>query len=96
MNNSSNERIVCWTFSKFHYGYICISLFQTHEMNIPFFQVLFLKNLSTQVKEIDLVTIFDRFQSQSFDTQIVYRLMTGRMKGQAFVTFPGKYMEIVS
>ncbi|XP_064636767.1 RNA-binding protein 41-like [Lineus longissimus] len=48
-------------------------------------KTLFLKNLASGVTEFDLVSLFGRFQSQD-GPKIVYRLMAGRMKGQAFVT----------
>lgn len=50
-------------------------------------QVLFVKNLSNRVKEVDLVSVFGHLDDQG-QKRIIYRLMTGRMKGQAFVTFP--------
>ncbi|KAL3879001.1 hypothetical protein ACJMK2_031323 [Sinanodonta woodiana] len=48
--------------------------------------VLYLKNLAPKVTEEDLVSLFIRFQKES-GPKIVFRLLTGRMKGQAFVTF---------
>jgi RNA recognition motif-containing protein len=50
-------------------------------------QVLFVKNLSNRVKEVDLVSVFGHLDDQC-QKRIIYRLMTGRMKGQAFITFP--------
>ncbi|XP_033743426.1 RNA-binding protein 41-like [Pecten maximus] len=50
-------------------------------------KVLFIKNLSNKVTEEDLVALFIRFQSSDED-KLLFRLLTGRMKGQAFVTFP--------
>ena len=52
-------------------------------------QVLFLKNLSAKVKREDLVALFNRYHTNSSE-KIDYKLMTGRMKGQAFVTFQSK------
>ncbi|XP_041360406.1 RNA-binding protein 41-like isoform X2 [Gigantopelta aegis] len=49
--------------------------------------VLYLKNLSSMVTEEDLVSLFGRFQNPRSST-LIYKLMTGRMRGQAFVTFP--------
>ncbi|KAK3608954.1 hypothetical protein CHS0354_026283 [Potamilus streckersoni] len=49
-------------------------------------KVLYLKNLAPKVTEEDLVSLFIRFQKESCP-KIVFRLLTGRMKGQAFVTF---------
>ncbi|KAI5054607.1 hypothetical protein GOP47_0029752 [Adiantum capillus-veneris] len=49
-------------------------------------RVLYIKNLSKDVTEADLVALFIRYQDR--DQPLLFRLMTrGRMKGQAFVTF---------
>ncbi|XP_057847027.2 uncharacterized protein LOC131056780 [Cryptomeria japonica] len=49
--------------------------------------ILYIKNLSSVVKETDLVSLFIRFQHPG--QKLLFRLMQqGRMKGQAFVTFP--------
>ncbi|KAJ8297547.1 hypothetical protein KUTeg_024078, partial [Tegillarca granosa] len=48
--------------------------------------VLYLKNLSSKVTEEDLVSLFIRFEDKS-GPKLIFRLMTGRMKGQAFITF---------
>jgi len=56
-------------------------------------QTLYLKNLNPKVTEEDLVSLFARFQREE-GPKIVFRLMKGRMKGQAFVTFEGKLTEI--
>ncbi|XP_052792666.1 RNA-binding protein 41-like [Mya arenaria] len=62
--------------------------------NIPRFQnyspgepnnVLFVKNLSPRATEEDLASLFVGFQTQP--CSIVFKLLTGKMKGQAFVTF---------
>ncbi|XP_071445552.1 RNA-binding protein 41-like isoform X2 [Hetaerina americana] len=50
-------------------------------------QVLYIKNISPAVKEDDLVRLFGHFETPG-ENKIAYRLMTGRMKGQAFITFP--------
>ena len=47
-----------------------------------------MKNLSTKVNELDLVSLFIRFQRPA-EVKVVFKLMTGRMKGQAFITFHG-------
>ena len=39
------------------------------------------------VTDEDLVSLFGRFQMPDSST-IIYKLMTGRMRGQAFITFP--------
>lgn len=49
--------------------------------------VLYIKNLCPDVKETDLAALYIRFQSPG--KKLLFRLMQhGRMKGQAFVTFP--------
>ncbi|XP_007113768.1 RNA-binding protein 41 isoform X1 [Physeter macrocephalus] len=50
-------------------------------------KVLYLKNLSPRVTERDLVSLFARFQEKK-GPPIQFRMMTGRMRGQAFITFP--------
>ncbi|XP_072673745.1 RNA-binding protein 41 isoform X3 [Canis lupus baileyi] len=52
-------------------------------------KVLYLKNLSPRVTERDLVSLFARFQEKK-GPPIQFRIMTGRMRGQAFITFPNK------
>ncbi|XP_074064554.1 RNA-binding protein 41 [Macrotis lagotis] len=54
-------------------------------------KVLYLKNLSPRVTEKELVSLFARFQEKK-GPPIQFRVLTGRMKGQAFITFPN--MEI--
>ncbi len=49
-----------------------------------------MKNLSNRVTEADLVSLFGRFQKDD-GVKIIYRLMSGRMRGQAFVTFQGEH-----
>ncbi|XP_030010563.1 RNA-binding protein 41 [Sphaeramia orbicularis] len=48
-------------------------------------KVLCVKNLSAQASVAQLVALFCRFEEEN-DPQILYRLLTGRMKGQAFIT----------
>ncbi|XP_065884378.1 RNA-binding protein 41-like isoform X2 [Dysidea avara] len=48
---------------------------------------LYLKNLHHKVTEEDLMAVFGHYQTQS-DGKLTFRLLTGRMKGQAFVKFP--------
>jgi len=56
------------------------------------FQTLYLKNLSPRVTEEDLVSLFIHFQK--CDTSpVIVRLLHGRMKGQAFVTFDCMYYD---
>lgn len=47
-----------------------------------------MKNLPTSTTEEDLVALFGQFHSEG-QPKPVFRLMSGRMKGQAFITFPG-------
>jgi len=47
------------------------------------------KNLTNQVKESDLASLFIGFQGDQSDP-IVFKLLKGKMKGQAFVTFQGE------
>lgn len=49
-------------------------------------KVLYVKNLGPRVTMKDLVSLFARFQQDS--TPIQFRLLSGRMRGQAFITFP--------
>ncbi|XP_065585367.1 RNA-binding protein 41 [Cyrtonyx montezumae] len=48
-------------------------------------KVLYVKNLSPRVTMKDLVALFARFQRS---TPVQFRLLSGRMRGQAFITFP--------
>jgi len=50
------------------------------------FKTLCVKNLDKDVSAPDLVSIFARFQEEGKD-KIGFKLMDGRMKGQAFITF---------
>ncbi|XP_075234721.1 RNA-binding protein 41-like [Lycorma delicatula] len=52
-------------------------------------KVLYIKNLSSGVKEDDLVELLKRFQRSDLPC-LIYRLMSGKMHGQAFVTFPNE------
>ncbi|KAG1670252.1 RNA-binding protein 41 [Nymphon striatum] len=55
-------------------------------------KTLFLKNLHRSVSLAELIALFNHFQCESCDDNkfipIDYRLMSGRMKGQAFIKFP--------
>ncbi|XP_063845178.1 RNA-binding protein 41-like [Scylla paramamosain] len=48
---------------------------------------LFIKNLSPSVSPKDLASLMGHFES-THGQKILYRILGGRMKGQAFVTFP--------
>ncbi|XP_061863021.1 RNA-binding protein 41 [Colius striatus] len=50
-------------------------------------KVLYLKNLGPGVRVKDLVSLFARFQRDD-SPPIQFRLLSGRMRGQAFLTFP--------
>ncbi|XP_061454749.1 RNA-binding protein 41 [Rhineura floridana] len=54
-------------------------------------EVLYLKNLSRRVTARDLLSLFARFQEKG-GPQIHFRLLSGRMRGQAFLTFPNMSM----
>ncbi|XP_054482078.1 RNA-binding protein 41 [Anoplopoma fimbria] len=50
-------------------------------------KVLCVKNLSSQASAAQLVALFSRFEQEN-GPPVIYRLLTGRMKGQAFITLP--------
>ncbi|XP_049894824.1 RNA-binding protein 41 [Epinephelus moara] len=50
-------------------------------------KVLCVKNLSAQASVAQLVALFSRFEQKN-ELPVLYRLLTGRMKGQAFITLP--------
>ncbi|XP_015481636.1 RNA-binding protein 41 isoform X1 [Parus major] len=50
-------------------------------------KVLYLKNLAPRVTVKDLVALFARFQKED-SPLIQFRLLSGRMRDQAFITFP--------
>lgn len=50
-------------------------------------KVLYLKNLGPRVTVKDLVSLFARFQKED-SPLIQFRLLSGRMRDQAFITFP--------
>lgn len=54
-------------------------------------KVLYLKNLSRHVTIQDLLSLFARFQERE-GPEIRFRLLSGRMRGQAFLTFPSVTM----
>lgn len=62
--------------------------FANHKAGEPS-NVLYLKNLHPKVTEEDLHAIFGHHQSQTSE-KLKFRLLTGKMKGQAFVEFPSK------
>lgn len=51
--------------------------------------ILYLKNLHPKVTVEDLQAIFGHHQSQTSE-KFKFRVLTGRMKGQAFVEFPSE------
>lgn len=55
---------------------------------VPSQQILYLKNLSNKVHQQDLESIFNKFLPEGAGG-LEYRVLTGRMRGQAFITFPG-------
>ncbi|KFV41263.1 RNA-binding protein 41, partial [Gavia stellata] len=80
---------------------ICKNRLSEEELrNIPRFssyhpgdpnKVLYLKNLGPRVTMKDLVSLFARFQKED-SPPIQFRLLSGRMRGQAFITFPDTEM----
>ncbi|XP_034033803.1 RNA-binding protein 41 [Thalassophryne amazonica] len=50
-------------------------------------KVLCVKNLSAHATVAQLVALFSRFEPEN-GPSIIYRLLTGRLKGQAFITLP--------
>jgi hypothetical protein len=62
-----------------------IPQFANYERGAPY-KVLYLKNLDKNVSVEDLVSIFIQFQEAGKD-KIGFKLMNGKMKGQAFITF---------
>lgn len=48
-----------------------------------------MRNLSRSASVAQLVALFSRFQREE-RPPVLYRLLTGRMKGQAFITLPGQ------
>lgn len=46
--------------------------------------VLYIRNLPRDVTKEELVDLFGRYESEG--NEFVYALLTGRMKGQAFIT----------
>lgn len=48
-----------------------------------------MKNLSPQASVAQLVALFSRFE-RTDRPPVLYRVLTGRMKGQAFITLPGE------
>ncbi|XP_053298082.1 RNA-binding protein 41 [Pleuronectes platessa] len=67
-------------------GIRSIPRFRGYQPGIPS-KVLCVKNLSAQASAAQLVALFSRFEPED-GPSVVYRLLTGRMKGQAFVTLP--------
>jgi len=59
--------------------------FPNYEKGTPT-KVLYVKNLDKQVSVKDLVALFIRFQEEGKE-KIAFKLMDGKMKGQAFITF---------
>ncbi|XP_027215592.2 RNA-binding protein 41 [Penaeus vannamei] len=62
-----------------------IEKFKTYDEGNPS-QILYLKNLPHKMSQRELTSIFGHFESVQ-GHKIVYRILDGRMRGQAFVTF---------
>lgn len=56
--------------------------------------MLYVKNLSRNATVKDLLPLFSRFQEKDVPP-LRLRLLNGRMRGQAFLTFPSKYLATV-
>ncbi|XP_028839662.1 RNA-binding protein 41 isoform X1 [Denticeps clupeoides] len=69
-------------------GIRSIPRFQNYKRGNPS-NVLCVKNLSPRASVAQLVSLFSRFQCKD-EPPILYRLLTGRLKGQAFITFSDK------
>ncbi|XP_078480181.1 RNA-binding protein 41 [Lampetra planeri] len=67
-------------------GIRSIPRFRSYQPGKPS-KVLCVKNLSAQASVAQLVALFSRFEEDN-GPPVVYRLLTGRMKGQAFITLP--------
>ncbi|XP_040908078.1 RNA-binding protein 41 [Toxotes jaculatrix] len=67
-------------------GIRSIQRFRNYEPGKPS-KVLCVKNLSAQASVAQLVALFSRFEPEN-GPPVIYRLLTGRMKGQAFITLP--------
>ncbi|KAF1378277.1 hypothetical protein PFLUV_G00188880 [Perca fluviatilis] len=67
-------------------GIQSIPRFRSYQPGIPS-KVLCVKNLSAQASVAQLVALFSRFEQEK-GPPVLYRLLTGRMKGQAFITLP--------
>ncbi|XP_046970662.1 RNA-binding protein 41-like isoform X1 [Vanessa cardui] len=69
-----------------------IERFKDYEPGIPS-KVLFLKNISPSVPQEQLMLLFNQFHLEN-GGPVDLRLMTGRMRGQAFVTFQSEDLAI--
>ncbi|XP_061106501.1 RNA-binding protein 41 [Conger conger] len=67
-------------------GIRSIPRFQNYQRGEPS-EVLCVRNLSPRASLSQLVSLFSRFQPPP-GPPLLYRLLTGRLKGQAFITFP--------
>lgn len=67
-------------------GVRSIPRFQNYRPGEPS-KVLCVKNLSAQASVAQLVALFSRFEAEG-GPAVRYRLLTGRMRGQAFITLP--------
>ncbi|XP_022594566.1 RNA-binding protein 41 isoform X1 [Seriola dumerili] len=67
-------------------GIRSIPRFRNYRPGIPS-KVLCVKNMSAQASVAQLVAVFSRFEPEN-GPPVIYRLLTGRMKGQAFITLP--------
>lgn len=52
--------------------------------------MVYVKNLPRSISKEEIMVLFDRFEKQAGSSKpVIYTLLTGRMKGQAFIEFCG-------
>ncbi|CAK6977885.1 RNA-binding protein 41 [Scomber scombrus] len=67
-------------------GIRSIQRFRNYQPGKPS-KVLCVRNLSAKASVAQLVALFSRFEQENRPA-VIYRLLTGRMRGQAFITLP--------
>lgn len=89
--SSINERVECIPDELIFRNRISLTdihkmeKFKNYKAGIPS-KVLYIKNLAREVKEGDLARLFSRYYVKD-ESDVEYKIMSGRMHGQAFVTF---------
>ncbi|KAK4318716.1 hypothetical protein Pmani_010288 [Petrolisthes manimaculis] len=69
---------------------LAMDKFKSYSKGSPSF-TLYVKNLSHDASPKDLASLMGHFECEG-GTKIQYRILNGRMKGQAFIMFPDKEM----